>query len=54
MAVRSPALETRWMSPGGAKFVQRGDLDRHLRRARRGYRRRRDALIAALRHQLPD
>jgi GntR family transcriptional regulator / MocR family aminotransferase len=36
-----------------AEFVRRGDLDRHLRRARRSYRQRRDALVAALRRQLP-
>jgi GntR family transcriptional regulator/MocR family aminotransferase len=36
-----------------AEFVQRGDLDRHLRRTRRIYRQRRDALILALRHHLP-
>jgi GntR family transcriptional regulator/MocR family aminotransferase len=36
-----------------AEFIQRGDLDRHLRRTRRSYRQRRDALIAALRQQLP-
>lgn len=31
----------------------RGDLDRHLRRTRRSYRQRRDALTAALRQRLP-
>lgn len=31
-----------------AAFVDGGDLDRHLRRVRRIYRRRRDALVAAL------
>jgi GntR family transcriptional regulator/MocR family aminotransferase len=36
-----------------AEFVHSGDLDRHLRRTRRTYRQRRDALIAALRQQLP-
>ncbi|WP_157253707.1 PLP-dependent aminotransferase family protein [Nonomuraea typhae] len=36
-----------------AEFVQRGDLDRHLRRTRRSYRRRRDALIGALSRHLP-
>jgi GntR family transcriptional regulator/MocR family aminotransferase len=36
-----------------AEFVQRGDLDRHLRRTRRSYHQRRDALIAALRRHLP-
>jgi GntR family transcriptional regulator/MocR family aminotransferase len=37
-----------------AEFIQSGDLDRHLRRTRRSYRQRRDALIAALREHLPD
>jgi GntR family transcriptional regulator/MocR family aminotransferase len=36
-----------------AEFIQRGDLDRHLRRTRRSYRQRRDALTAALHEQLP-
>jgi len=36
-----------------AEFLQRGDLDRHLRRTRRSYRQRRDALIGALQRQLP-
>jgi GntR family transcriptional regulator/MocR family aminotransferase len=36
-----------------AEFLQRGHLDRHLRRTRRIYRQRRDALIGALREQLP-
>jgi GntR family transcriptional regulator/MocR family aminotransferase len=36
-----------------AEFLERGDLDRHLRRTRRSYRERRDALIGALRQQLP-
>jgi GntR family transcriptional regulator/MocR family aminotransferase len=37
-----------------AEFLERGDLDRHLRRTRRIYRQRRDALIDALRRALPD
>jgi GntR family transcriptional regulator/MocR family aminotransferase len=37
-----------------ADFVQRGELDRHLRRMRPIYRRRRDTLLAALRRHLPD
>jgi GntR family transcriptional regulator / MocR family aminotransferase len=37
-----------------ADFLERGELDRHLRRTRLVYRRRRDALIAALRRRLPD
>ncbi|HEV2058860.1 MAG TPA: PLP-dependent aminotransferase family protein, partial [Solirubrobacteraceae bacterium] len=36
-----------------ADLVQRGELDRHLRRQRRHYRRRRDALLAELARQLP-
>jgi GntR family transcriptional regulator/MocR family aminotransferase len=36
-----------------ADFLSRGDLDRHLRRMRPVYRRRRDALLAALRRHLP-
>ncbi|GAB3432786.1 MocR-like pyridoxine biosynthesis transcription factor PdxR [Actinophytocola sediminis] len=36
-----------------AEFIQRGDLDRHLRRTRRSYRQRRDTLITALRQRLP-
>jgi GntR family transcriptional regulator/MocR family aminotransferase len=36
-----------------ARFVQRGDLDRHLRRMRTSYRRRRDALVAGLDEHLP-
>jgi GntR family transcriptional regulator / MocR family aminotransferase len=37
-----------------ADFVTRGELDRHLRRMRPIYRRRRDALLAALRRHLPE
>jgi len=36
-----------------ADFVERGELDRHLRRMRVVYRRRRDALLAALDQYLP-
>ncbi len=36
-----------------AAFLGNGDLDHHLRRTRRIYRQRRDALIAALAHWLP-
>jgi GntR family transcriptional regulator / MocR family aminotransferase len=36
-----------------ADFVSRGELDRHLRRMRPIYRRRRDTLLAALRRHLP-
>ena len=37
-----------------ADFLERGEFDRHLRRTRPVYRRRRDALLAALRAELPD
>jgi GntR family transcriptional regulator/MocR family aminotransferase len=37
-----------------AAFLTRGDLDRHLRRTRRVYRQRRDALIGALARWVPD
>ncbi|WP_219825625.1 PLP-dependent aminotransferase family protein [Nonomuraea typhae] len=37
-----------------AHFLRTGAYDRHLRRTRREYRRRRDALVTALREQLPD
>jgi GntR family transcriptional regulator/MocR family aminotransferase len=37
-----------------ADFLERGELDRHLRRTRAIYRARRDALVAALADRLPD
>ena len=37
-----------------ARFLANGDLDRHLRRTRRIYRQRRDALIDALARWLPE
>jgi GntR family transcriptional regulator / MocR family aminotransferase len=37
-----------------ADFLERGELDRHLRRTRGVYRSRRDALVAALARQLPN
>jgi GntR family transcriptional regulator/MocR family aminotransferase len=37
-----------------ADFLERGDFDRHLRRMRPIYRTRRDALLDALREQLPE
>jgi GntR family transcriptional regulator/MocR family aminotransferase len=37
-----------------ADFLDRGEFDRHLRRMRPLYRRRRDALLAALRQHLPE
>jgi GntR family transcriptional regulator / MocR family aminotransferase len=36
-----------------ADFLERGELDRHLRRTRSIYRRRRDALVAALARHMP-
>jgi GntR family transcriptional regulator/MocR family aminotransferase len=52
-----PVAAEKWMSDLGAPvleqlalatFLERGELDRHLRRTRPAYRRRRDALLAAL------
>jgi GntR family transcriptional regulator / MocR family aminotransferase len=37
-----------------ADFLSRGEFDRHLRRMRPVYRRRRDALLKALRQRVPD
>jgi GntR family transcriptional regulator/MocR family aminotransferase len=37
-----------------ADFLERGEFDRHLRRMRPLYRRRRDTLIEALRERMPD
>jgi GntR family transcriptional regulator/MocR family aminotransferase len=37
-----------------ARFLERGELDRHRRRMRATYRTRRDALVAALADELPD
>ena len=37
-----------------ADFLERGELDRHLRRTRGIYRGRRDTLVAALARELPD
>ena len=37
-----------------ADLIARGELDRHLRRQRRSYRRRRDALLAELARKLPE
>jgi GntR family transcriptional regulator / MocR family aminotransferase len=37
-----------------ADFLQRGELDRHLRRMRLRYRRRRDTLVGALGQRLPE
>jgi GntR family transcriptional regulator/MocR family aminotransferase len=46
----SPALD----QLAFADFLARGDFDRHLRRMRPVYRRRRDALLRALEQRLPD
>src|SRR4029077_8227958 len=45
----SPALEQLAL----ADLIARGEFDRHLRRMRPVYRRRRDALLAALSRRLP-
>jgi GntR family transcriptional regulator/MocR family aminotransferase len=45
----SPALD----QLAYADFLERGELDRHLRRTRLRYRRRRDILVAALRRHAP-
>lgn len=37
-----------------ADLIERGELDRHLRRQRTRYRRRRDALLSALSERLPE
>jgi len=37
-----------------ADLIERGELDRHLRRQRRRYRRQRDELLAALAAKLPE
>ncbi|CAM5252675.1 GntR family transcriptional regulator OS=Streptomyces glaucescens OX=1907 GN=SGLAU_05125 PE=3 SV=1 [Streptomyces glaucescens] len=36
-----------------ARFLERGDYDRQLRRCQRAYRERRDALVAALAEHFP-
>jgi GntR family transcriptional regulator/MocR family aminotransferase len=46
----SPALDQLAL----AEFLTRGHYDRHLRRARSVYRKRRDALLAALERRLPE
>jgi len=45
----SPALD----QLAYADFLDRGELDRHLRRTRLSYRRRRDSLVTALQRHLP-
>jgi GntR family transcriptional regulator/MocR family aminotransferase len=46
----SPALEQLAL----ADLIRRGEIDRHLRRMRPVYRRRRDVLLASLRTHLPE
>jgi GntR family transcriptional regulator/MocR family aminotransferase len=46
----SPALDQLTL----AAFIERGELDRHLRRLRLRFRRRRDAVVAALGEHLPE
>jgi GntR family transcriptional regulator / MocR family aminotransferase len=48
--VCSPALDQMAL----ARLIRSGEYERHIRRARSTYRRRRDTLMAALRDQLPE
>jgi len=48
--VCSPPIEQRAL----AHLIRSGEYERHIRRARTTYRRRRDALMSALRRHLPD
>jgi len=61
-ALVRPLAQERMLADGGgaileqlalADLIARGDLDRHLRRVRRLYRTRRDALLAAIEEHLP-
>ncbi|MEU1332711.1 PLP-dependent aminotransferase family protein [Streptomyces sp. NPDC005865] len=49
MDLGNPSLDQELL----ARFVQRGDYDRQLRRCQRAYRDRRDALVAALEQHFP-
>ncbi|MFK4066888.1 PLP-dependent aminotransferase family protein [Streptomyces sp. NPDC029674] len=49
MDLGNPALDQELL----ARFVERGDYDRQLRRCQRAYRERRDALVAALHEHFP-
>ncbi|MEU6767337.1 PLP-dependent aminotransferase family protein [Streptomyces sp. NPDC046853] len=49
MDLGNPALDQALL----ARFVERGDYDRQLRRCQRAYRERRDALVAALDRHFP-
>ncbi len=62
-ALVEPVLDRRRVTDGAtstllqasfAAFLAAHDLDRHLRRVRRVYRQRRDAVVAALREWLPE
>jgi GntR family transcriptional regulator/MocR family aminotransferase len=46
----TPSAFTQWAF---ATLLEQGEIDRHLRRTRRLYRRRRDALVNALERELP-
>jgi GntR family transcriptional regulator/MocR family aminotransferase len=58
---RDVAEEKGWADAGSpligqlalAEMIERGELDRHLRRVRPGYRRRRDALVAGVERLFP-
>jgi GntR family transcriptional regulator/MocR family aminotransferase len=61
-ALLAPVREAKSWADGGsptiaqltlADFIARGDLDRHLRRMRSSFRRRRDALVRAVAEELP-
>jgi GntR family transcriptional regulator / MocR family aminotransferase len=56
--ISAKAIEDAGSEIGGqlalADFITRGELERHLRRMRLRYGRRRDALLAALARELPD
>jgi GntR family transcriptional regulator/MocR family aminotransferase len=62
-ALAAAIAEARWPVDAGAPAITSrayadllasGEVDRHLRRTRRDYRARRDALVAALEQRLPD
>jgi GntR family transcriptional regulator / MocR family aminotransferase len=57
-----PLVSSKAVEDGGSEvvgqlalcdFIERGELDRHVRRMRLRYERRREALVEALAHQLP-
>jgi GntR family transcriptional regulator/MocR family aminotransferase len=61
-ALARPLAHQRYAADGGgaiveqlalADYIARGELDRHLRRTRRTYRRKRDTLVTALSEHLP-